>query len=764
MGKISYEWQVKAVDEECSVLIPWLQNNKMPDFLAPLLWQRGIHTEADLAHFFKPSPELIHDPYLMYDMEKAVERIQEAIALGQKILIYGDYDADGITSATVMKEAIETVGGEALVYLPNRFKDGYGPNKERYKQLITEQGIELIITVDNGVAGHEAIDYANSVGVDVVVTDHHEIPEQLPAAFAIVHPRHPSGDYPFGELAGVGVAFKVATALLEEAPEEMLDLVAIGTIADLVPLVSENRVLVQYGLEVMKQGQRTGLNALLKAADIKLPEITEESIGFGIGPRLNAIGRLGDATPGVDLLSCYDENEAAVIAGQVNEINSQRQEIVKAISKEALEMVQTIGPKDIYVLAKEGWHEGVLGIVASKVVQETGKPALVLGINEETKVAKGSGRSVPQVNLYEALKSAGELFIAFGGHQMAAGMSLTKDNLPAIQEKLNDYLRDAEIDLSKGPVLEIDGELSINDIGLKQIEGLRLLAPFGTDNPSPTFIINDISPTDVKQIGADKTHLKFQVAEETNSLDCLAFNFGGEWTELKGAEKVSVAGQLSINEWNGNKKPQMMIKDFKIPGLQVLDKRGQAMNVEAYDWETTLFVYNDAKLLAKDAKEGMNSQLIHEEIPPGTWGEIVFVDCPTESMVVKEYLSQLNPKKIHLYFTSKEEAYLNGMPSREQFAQLFKFIATYDQVDVRHKLPEMSQFLKIKTSLLIFMIQVFSDLGFVTIEDGLMTQVISPQNQPLSESVVYQTREQKMITEKFLLYSKLSELKSWLLS
>ncbi|QIL46467.1 single-stranded-DNA-specific exonuclease RecJ [Vagococcus coleopterorum] len=764
MGKPNYSWKVTEDNQASTSLIPWLSSHDLPEMFAPLLWQRGIQTEEMLQAFFEPTPDLIHDPYLMFDMEKAVERIQEGIAMGQSILIYGDYDADGITSTTVLKEAIETVGGEVSVYLPDRFKDGYGPNKETYKRLIEERGIELIVTVDNGVAGHDAIDYANSVGVDVVVTDHHEIPQELPNAYAIVHPRHPEGNYPFGELAGVGVAFKLATALLEELPEEMLDLVAIGTVADLVPLTGENRVLVQYGLEVMKQGQRMGLTTLLRAADIKPQDITEESIGFGIAPRLNAIGRLGDATPGVVLLSSFDKEEADGLANQINTVNQERQSIVKEISAEALAMINGSASQDIYVLAKEGWHVGVLGIVASKIVQETGRPALVLGIDPETGIAKGSGRSIEQINLYEALNSAAELFTAFGGHQMAAGMSLPSENLEKLQVQLNKFVEELQIDFSEGPTLSVDSEIDIADITIKQIQELRKLAPFGTDNPAPNFLITDVQPVQVKQIGADKNHLKFQVADTGGNLDCLAFNLGTEYDELATAEKVSVVGQLSINEWNGNQKPQVMINDFKIPGLQLLDKRGQKIKLDQHNSETTLFIYSDEKLFEKASEKTEHNVLIGNAIPKGGWTDIVLVDCPVEKAELKEMLLQLEPKKIFVYLTSKDEAYLNGMPSREQFGLLFKFIANQKNVDVRHKLPAISQYLKIKPQVLIFMIQVFSDLGFVTIENGLMNKVENPISRELEESKLYQQREKQMKTEEFLLYSKISELRDWLLN
>src|SRR5699024_9404441 len=269
----------------------------------------------------------------MHDMQKAVERLQIAIENGESILVYGDYDADGITSTSVIVETLEMLGANVSYYLPNRFKDGYGPNVDVYRQKI-EEGIELILTVDNGVAGHEAIDYANQQGIDVIVTDHHELPEQLPDAFAIVHPRHPEGNYPFGELAGVGVAFKVAQALLGRVPEELIDVVAIGTVADLVPLVDENRYFVIKGLERMRHHARPAIQALATVAGTELSDIDEQTIGFGFGPRLNALGRLGDAAPGVDFLMMEQQTEAMHMANYLNERNKERQDLVAAITEE----------------------------------------------------------------------------------------------------------------------------------------------------------------------------------------------------------------------------------------------------------------------------------------------------------------------------------------------------------------------------------------------------------------------------------------------
>ena len=302
----TYNWQFAPQVEDADFTKIAKKAGLRPE-VARLLFERGIKDETGLKKFLEPSLEDLHDPYLLHDMEKAVERIRQAIEQGELILIYGDYDADGMTSASIVKESLEQIGAECIVYLPNRFTDGYGPNASVYKYFIEQQGVSLIVTVDNGVAGHEAIDLAQSMGVDVIVTDHHSMPEVLPDAYAIIHPEHPGADYPFKHLAGCGVAFKLACALLEEVQVELLDLVAIGTIADMVSLTDENRIMVQYGLEVLRNTQRMGLQEMFEIAGISSSDVTEETVGFQLAPRLNALGRLDDPNPAIDLLTGFDD-------------------------------------------------------------------------------------------------------------------------------------------------------------------------------------------------------------------------------------------------------------------------------------------------------------------------------------------------------------------------------------------------------------------------------------------------------------------------
>lgn len=768
MKESQYKWRINEVVEEANLLVPELERLNVKSDLAQLLWHRNIRKPEEVETYFRPKVTDFHDPFLLYDMEKAITRIQMAVENGERILVYGDYDADGITSTTVMKEAIELIGGDVSFYLPNRFNDGYGPNKMVYQRLIEEEGIQLIVTVDNGVSGHEAIDYAMSQGVDVIVTDHHELPEALPEAFAIIHPRHPLGEYPFDDLAGVGVAFKVATALLGEIPVESLDLVAIGTIADLVSLTGENRSMVKIGLEIMKQTERIGLHMLAEVAKADLSSATEETVGFTFGPRLNAIGRLGEASPGVELLSTFDDEQAREIAEFIQDTNVKRQEIVKKIKAEALEMARAYPDDPILFLISKDWHEGVLGIVASQVVSAVGKPVIVLRHDEETNTLKGSGRSIQAVDLFKTLSVVKNDLNSFGGHHMAAGLSFDFDSLEVIKQKLSDYLTELGLTEFDKEELVVDSQLPVSEITVEFIETLRLLAPFGTDNPAPYFLIESDKVDNLKQIGSDNTHLKAQVVEDEAMIDCIAFNRGHEISEFEQGE-IELVGQLSVNEWNGFRKPQLMLTDYQVDGYQLFDIRGKKGNDIRLEEEAVAYlVFNHENLdMVKSIAQTsvFNIEELSQEMMNqiNQFNEVVIVDCPYNRKEAETFFSQLLVKRLYFKVAVKEEHYLTGLPTREQFGKLFKLIASQPSIDVRYKLNDMASYLKIEKSLLIFMIRVFFDLGFVTIEDGLMAKVDKPTNRPLQESKIYQTYQNNIEMEKLFLYSDIKEIKQWIL-
>lgn len=745
-----------------------LESNYTPLFIS-LCLQKGLNSIDEIKNFIIPNDSWIHDPNLLNDMDKAVSRIMEAIEKGEQITVYGDYDADGITSTAVLKETIEMIGGEVNYYIPNRFTDGYGPNKVVFEKLISE-GTKLILTCDNGVSGHEAISKANELGVDVIVTDHHELQSTLPDAYAIIHPRHPDGDYPFKDLAGVGVAFKLATALLGEIPLEMLDLVAIGTIADLVSLTGENRALVKQGLAVLRESQRIGLMALCKIASIKQSEADEETIGFTLAPRLNAVGRLGDAAPAVELLTTFDDEKAISLAETINEKNTERQSIVTEITAEALAMIEQEDPdQGIYVLAKEGWHEGVLGIVASKIVSKTGKPAIVLSMDQDKGYAKGSGRSTTSYHLYHALEDTDRLLTKFGGHHMAAGLTLPIENIAVIRTELNAFLQQKEGTSSSVIPLLVDEKLHISDVTIKAIEELQKLAPFGTDNPKPVFLFEQVRVQEIRRIGSEKTHLKLKLVEEKSELDVIGFHLGAMGENIGAEAELSVIGKLNINEWNGLRKPQLMLDDLIVNGTQMFDLRSTQISSSIWQLPDADYIFFNEKNFKKyqeNIPEKGYAYLILDEQEATQFAmkttKLVLVDCPDHLDLLSKLLKNSEPTNIYASFFNQESAYLDGMPSRIQLSQVFKYVATHMDIDVRHKTKRLSEYLKLKENMLIFIISVFFEAGFVTIQDGIMNIVSNVEKKELTETEVYQKRLGKFAAEEALIYSRFAELEKWM--
>ena len=770
MIKARMKWKL-VNEEQHKLLIKELaeQLSYSPLFIS-LCLQRGLDTEEKIKSFIQPTEEGIHDPFLMHDMERAVERIMMAVENGDKIVIYGDYDADGVTSTSVLLETLEMIGANVDFYIPNRFTDGYGPNTKAFKKLIQE-GCQLIVTCDNGVSGHEAIQKANELGVDVIVTDHHELPEQLPQAYAVVHPRHPEGHYPFGDLAGVGVAFKVATALLGEMPVELLDLVAIGTIADLVSLRDENRVLAMQGIEALKQTQRIGLNALYEIANVNKNDLSEESVGFIIGPRLNAPGRLGDASPAVKLLTTFDDSEAQSIAQFIQSKNEERQKYVKQITDEAFDMLEEIDTEtDVYVLAKEGWHEGVLGIVASKVVGKTGKPTIVLNIDQANGTAKGSGRSVQAFHLYEALDTVRPLTAAFGGHHMAAGLTVPLENIEKIQAKLNEYAVTQQVAGEMGEEVQIDKVLEISDLTVDAIEEINQLAPFGTDNPKPTFLLDDVEVQSIRKIGADGTHLKMSVQLDQYLLDSIGFGFGELVDKIPEKTVLSTIGKLEINEWNGARKLQFRVEDVAVKGIQCFDYRGTQIPETLWKNEQADFVFFDPENHMRFKDKIHHSSKSHNVQTRKEAKEfkmenkhLVLVDCPPSMTMLSLVLEDNQLENISYSFYSSSNDYLEGMPSREKFAETYKFIRSHQNIDVKNQLSILAKTLNIKENRLIFIIQVFFEVGFVKIDNGLLNQIENPEKKDLTQALTYQKKLQRISAEEKLVYSHSWEVDKWLL-
>ena len=538
---------------------------------ATIVAQKGYTTPEAAFGYLQPTITQLHDPMLLHDTDKAFERLTEAAFGGEKIVVYGDYDLDGVTSTAVMVEALEVLGADVTAYIPNRFTDGYGPNVAAYQRLIAE-GAQVIVTVDNGVSGHEAVAMAMRAGVDVIITDHHELAPTLPEAYAIVHPRHPDGHYPFADLSGVGVAFKLAQALLTDAqpvtekselPTELLDLVALGEIADMVSLTDENRTLVSWGLKQISDSPRPGITALLKnAGQVADQPINSETVSFKIAPRLNAVGRLGDAKLALDLLVSQDDDTAVNLATQVEAINAQRQEIVEEVFGAAKQIALSDKYHDdqVLVIAGENWHQGILGIVASRLVELMHKPVIVL--SQVDGVYKGSGRSYGNFDLYTLMGQYRDLYDTFGGHASALGLAITPAHLTSLQNQIKQLqpLNIAEKEVN------VNMMLSAETMTTASYDALTLLEPFGTDNPQPVFGVQEPKIAKAATMGTTNQHIKLTLA---NHVEAVGFNHP-EWASVVAhPQNISFAATLGMNYFRGQKKLQLLLADMTMP--QVTD-------------------------------------------------------------------------------------------------------------------------------------------------------------------------------------------------
>lgn len=731
MIQSKYDWKIntKEPDDDFFKLA---KKRGLDPIVAKLLVDRGVATEETLEQFLRADLSQLHDPFLLNDMEKAVARIRQAIENAENILVYGDYDADGMTSASIVKEALEMMGAEVQVYLPNRFTDGYGPNQSVYRYFIEQESISLIVTVDNGVSGHEAIAYAQEQGVDVIVTDHHSMPATLPNAFAIIHPEHPKASYPFPHLAGCGVAFKLACALLETIPSECLDLVAIGTIADMVSLTDENRVMVKVGLEMLKQTERMGLQELLELSDVSPETISEETVGFSIAPQLNALGRLDDPNPAIALLTGFDDEEAHSIALEIKEKNEERKALVQQIYDEAMSMVDVTKP--VQVLAKEGWHPGVLGIVAGRILENISQTVVLLTIDNGS--AKGSARSLEVLDIFDALDQHRELFTAFGGHAGAAGMTLPVENVEPLSDILCQYVKDQEIDTSVKNTLVLDEELALADLSLESLKSLERLAPFGMGNKKPVFWLKDFKVLQARTMGQQNAHLKLKVSQGGVDFDVVAFHQGLLAQEFQQAQNLELAVTLSVNIWNGQTSLQLMLVDARVTGVQLFDIRSKNATLPF-----------DIPSLS-DTLTGSKSA--------------VLVDLPERPEEIKKWVAA-NPLEV-IYFknTIKTPYYLSGYGTRSQFAKLYKTIYQFPEFDVRYKLQELSHYLNIEDYLLVKMIQIFEELDFVSIKDGVMTVNKEAEKKEIETSSIFQALKETVKYQELMALGTPQDIYEWL--
>ncbi len=555
------KWEFYEVNEEEINKISEKYN--ISKLLARVLINRDIKEEEKISIFLNPTRNDFHDPYLMPDMKKAVDRIEKAIENKEKIIIYGDYDVDGITSITVLKRFLEERGIEVDYYVPNRLQEGYGLNKEAI-QKIAQDGHKLMITVDCGISGIEETEYSNSLGIETIITDHHEPLDELPNAIAVIDAKRKDNQYPFRGLAGVGVVFKLIQAigirlnLDEKEYLKYLDIVCVGTISDIVPLVDENRVIAKLGLKLIQVTKNVGLKSLLKIIGYK--NVTSMAVSFGIAPRINACGRMGFQEEALKLFLTDNIVQAEKITEKLNRYNIERQEKERKIFEEALEKLKDVDMSKVnsIVLAGNGWHHGVIGIVASKLTEKFFKPTLLLSL--EDGIAKGSGRSIPGFDLHSALCATSQYLEKYGGHEMAVGLSLKEENLDDFKQAFEKIAEENNVKEIL-PIIYVDAQITSEDMTKETVDQLNKLEPFGEANKMPIFLYKNLKIDSIRALSEGK-HLKMTLKDNNDIINVIGFNMGNLVEEYLIGDKVDILGTLEINTYNGAETIQINLKDI----------------------------------------------------------------------------------------------------------------------------------------------------------------------------------------------------------
>jgi len=565
------KWTLKQLQE-----IPSTFSLPLNSKVSQLLFSRGFVLEEDISKFINPDYETDSpSPFLFHDMKKVMERIALARDEKQQVVIFGDYDADGITSSAILKETFDLLGLNSYVYIPNKHNEGYGINAGALDGF-KDKNAKLIITVDCGITSIAEVEKANLLGMDVIITDHHHVPDTLPKAFAIINPNQKDCGYPFSDLAGVGVAFKVVQAIFQDLmPEKiqfskwMLDLVAIGTIADCVPLVGENRLFVKYGLIVLSKTRRVGLLELFTVGriDINENEIPDtKKVSFYIAPRINAAGRINHASLAYNLVTEKDTAVARNLALELEANNTERQKITEGIVSEVRVLAENSFKDKKFIFAiSEHFSIGVVGLVAGRIAQKYNKPVAIFQKSED--ISKGSFRSIPQINIIETIGECKELLLKHGGHSQAAGVSIANENIEKFYEKMNELISAKLEGVDLAEEFKIDGELLAEEINFDLVDDLDKLKPFGQGNDEPIFVIRDLIVREKRNIGTGNKHIKFFLSPADGSpkiFEAISFNGYEKYLKILQDDKIDIACNVQKDEWNGNKKIQLTLIDLKI--------------------------------------------------------------------------------------------------------------------------------------------------------------------------------------------------------
>ncbi len=566
------QWLVNRTNQEFLEYLS--RKTSISTALTQILVNRGFKDAESIKAFLSPSLENLHDPFLMPDMKKAVERIMTALGDGETVLVYGDYDADGITSTALLVSALRRLGLKTYYHIPNRITDGYGLNKEGIRKAQT-LGVGIIITADCGISSEEEVSMAVSHGIDVIITDHHEPPKKLPDAMAILNPHRIGSEYPFRYLAGVGVAYKLVQALFHDLRftphasrlEDFLELVAIGTIADSVPLTGENRILVTYGLKALNNpassrtddSSKPWIHASRETTGIGNREFRSGRLSYTIIPRINAVGRLGNANEVVEFFLTQDIARAKGIASFLKEQNRKRQRIEEDVYKSALDMIDDRNLDSAIVLYSPAWHPGVIGIVASRLVNMFYRPTFLFSVKDG--IAKGSARSIPPFNLHKGITECAQFLLAFGGHSQAAGLKLYAENLSIFKKQINSIVENTLSREDIMPTIKIDTGVELFEVNFNLVKELDLFEPFGNSNQKPVFGAKGIEIIDPRIVG--NNHLKMKLKQKAVTIDTIGFCMGDSLKKIENSYTVDVVFVPCINEWNGNKSLQLNLKALR---------------------------------------------------------------------------------------------------------------------------------------------------------------------------------------------------------
>lgn len=693
-----YTWQVRERTEKLSEDIK--KEYKLNNLETKLLENRGYNTSDKVDEILAPSE---YNWQYIPNINEAAEMIQKHLDTDSRILIYGDYDADGITSTTILYDALKEKNENVFYFIPNRMEHGYGPNYDFFEFEVVGNA-DLVITVDNGVAAAEEIALLRENNIDVVIIDHHAFADEIPDA-VIVHAGYPESKYPFQELAGVGAAYKVLEAL-GLAKDEYLGLVAIGTVADVVSMTDENKALVTRGLAVLNQQMPLGLSTLLKMSNHS-GTVDEETIGFTIAPRLNATGRMDEASIGVELLMADDENTAYEIASGIEELNTERKALVEMIYKEA--SVQVNQSNEINIVTGEDWHQGVLGIVASRLVEQFGKPAIVM--SSDFDVFKGSARSIEGIDLLGILKEHQDYFATLGGHSQALGLSVYEDSINEFKETVTAHFNN--LDLNLKPIQYIDYKITNDNLTLKDFERIRRLKPFGKDFDKPVFMITNQTVKSIRQVGKDLSHIKITLQEL--DIDIIGFKFGFLHNEVQAGDKISLIGSLNINDFNHKRTLQMVLLDARIDDLQIIDMR--AKNEQDFS-----LIKQDDLFVTSEDNNGKDNYFTYGESLPIAVSTLVLRDIPYDLEELKTTMKGLQASKIIVIFNDKNELFFEGLPSKQLIETADEIImkAKDGAIDLSIHAPHLAE--RIGTSMrnLKIIIDILADLSRIRLESGIV--------------------------------------------